>query len=590
MFQKTNSIIFTLLIFCLGFVSTSQAEPDITVSLKADRAEATLADSIRLIVSVSGSRSAGEYPSINGLESFHASRGGTSSRVQIINGKVDAAVDYTYFLQPQKVGTFSIGPAEVNIKGKPYQSNTISLTVKKPNEVGGDDRGPLFLMADLSSKEIFLEEQTIYTLKLFRRVNIRNPSLSLPETENLKFTQLGEPKEYQSVLQEKTYQVLEVQYVIIPSKEGDYILSPARMNMTVLEQRRRSSRGFFDDSFSNDPFFSSGRPRAVTSEALELKVLPLPQQGRPSDFSGLVGLYQIESNLEPTKVKAGESATLTVKLRGRGNVKRIPDLKLPEIKGTKIYADQPVLKEGPDGRGLDGIKTMKWAIVPENEGEYEIPTLSISYFDTVIKRYQTIKTTIHTLSALPGEKEEIRLTRTPTTAKESETSVKQEVKEVGHDILPIHSSMSNLWRNDSVTKNQLLIGVILFIPIIFYGATFFGLRARRKTASNTAVFKAKKAFRQFSKQCDRGGINATELLDAVREYLNDRLSLSLGSLTSVEVYEILVANNINTETANQVKGLIKNLEDAIYTGRGQDECRIVEYVIQHIRRIDREIK
>ena len=85
----------------------------------------------------------------------------------------------------------------------------------------------------------------------------------------------------------------------------------------MLEQRRQSPRSFFDDSFFNDPFFSSGRPRAVTSEALELKVLPLPQQGRPADFSGLVGRYQLESNLEPKQVKAGESATFTVELKGR---------------------------------------------------------------------------------------------------------------------------------------------------------------------------------------------------------------------------------------------------------------------------------
>ena len=151
------SLIFILPIFCLGFVFTSQAKAEITVSLKADRTEATLADSIRLIVSVSGSRSAGEYPSINGLDSFHVSKGGTSSRVQIINRRVDAAVDYTYFLQPQKVGAFSIGPAEVNIKGKSYQSNTIRLTVKKSDEVGGDDRGPLFLTAELSREKTVLE-------------------------------------------------------------------------------------------------------------------------------------------------------------------------------------------------------------------------------------------------------------------------------------------------------------------------------------------------------------------------------------------------------------------------------------------------
>jgi len=588
--QKTKYILFIVLILCLGFISTSQAEPDITVSLKADRTEATMADSIRLIVSVSGSRSTGEYPSINGLDPFSVSRGGTSSRIQIVNGKVDAGVDYTYFLQPQQVGTFSIGPAEVRIKGKSFQSNTITLTIEKLDQAGAGDRGPLFLTADLSRKEIFPEEQTVYTLKLFRRVNIRNPSLSLPETDNLKFTRLGETKEYQSILQGKTYQVLEVQYVIIASKEGDYLLSPARMNMTVLENRRQSPRSFFDDSFFNDPFFSSGRPRAVTSEALELKVLPLPLQKRPADFSGLVGRYQLESSLEPKEVKAGESATLTVELKGRGNIKHIPDMKLTEIEGTKIYADQPVLKESVDGQGLVGLKTMKWAIVPEKAGEFKVPILSVSYFDTMEKRYKTIKTAPHTLTALPGEKEKISIARAPSSGQEPEGPAKHEVKEVGHDILPIHSSMSNLSRGYANTKDNLLIWSILLMPVVIYGATFFGLRTRRKAMANIAALKSKKAFRQFSRRGSRNGISAAELIDALREYLNDRLNLSLGLLTPSEAYEILTSNGVSNEKAQRMQEMIKSLEDSIYTGRGQDECRFVEDARQLIRQIDREIK
>lgn len=591
MFPQKYNLICLLLILCLEFtVALPVKAGDITVSLKADRAEAGLDDFIRLVVSVSGSRSTGVYPSIQGLDSFQVSRSGTSSRMQIINGKVDASVDYTYFLQPRKTGTFAIGPAEVKVKGKSYQSNTLTLKVKKAEEVSGGDRGLLFLMASLSRERLFLEEQAIYTLKLYHRINVRNPSLSLPETENLSFTQLGDPREYQSVLQGQTYQVLEVQYVVIASKEGDYRLSPARMNLTVLEQRRRSSGRFLDDSFFDDPFFSSGRPGSVASDAIELQVLPLPKQGRPADFSGLVGVFQLESSLEPVKVKAGESTTLTVKLKGRGNIKRMPDLKLPAIQETKIYADQPVLEEGTDDQGMSGVKTMKWAIVPEKEGEYNIPALTVSYFDTRGKRYQTINTDVHSLSVLPGEKEGVKFTRPPAAGRETEASTKREVKEVGHDILPIHSAMSNLGRGRTIAANPFLIWMILIIPAVIYGATFFGLKARRRAAGNTAAVKSKKAWRQFSRRCGRGGIGATELIDAVREYLNDRLHLSQGLLTSGEAYEILASHGVNRETAGQVREMIRDLEDAVYTGKGRDECRIVEDIKQVIRKLDREIR
>ena len=304
----------------------------------------------------------------------------------------------------------------------------------------------------------------------------------------------------------------------------------------------------------------------------------------------MVGRYQLESNLEPKQVKAGESATFTVELKGQGNIKHIPDLKLTDIEGTKIYADQPVLKEVADEQGLAGLKTMKWAIVPEKAGEFEVPILSVSYFDTMEKKYKTIKTAPHALTVLPGKKEEISIARAPSSGQEYAGPAKHEVKEVGHDILPIHSSMSNLNPGYADTKNHLLILIILLMPVVIYGATFFGLRTRRKAMANVATMKSKKAFRQFSRRCGRGDISAAELIDALREYLNDRLNLSLGLLTSGDAYEILFSNGASREKAQRVQEMIKNLEDFIYTGKGQDQCQFVEDAKQLIRLIDREIK
>ena len=107
------------------------ASGDVSVTLKLDRPEATLLDSITMVVSVSGTRKSDTQPTLKGLEDFNVRTGGTSSRIEIINGKVNAGIDYTYALQPKKNGTFTIGPAEVKIKGKTIKSNTETLTIVK---------------------------------------------------------------------------------------------------------------------------------------------------------------------------------------------------------------------------------------------------------------------------------------------------------------------------------------------------------------------------------------------------------------------------------------------------------------------------
>jgi hypothetical protein len=565
---------------------------DVSVSIKLDRKEATLADSVQMVVSVSGSRSSDLQPMVRGLEAFNVTQGGTASRLEIINGKVNAGVDYTYFIQPKKPGEFQIGPAEVTVEGKTFSSNTATITIIKQSQASGVDRGPLFLNAGLSPARAYVEEQPIYTVKLYRQMKVSDISLDLPETEHLVFKQLGKPLEYQSVLDGKTYQVLEVRYALVPSQEGLYTIGPTRMTMTVYQPRRRTSRGLFDDPFFSDPFlsFSTGRPMTLASEPQALTVLPLPEAGRPADFSGLVGRFDVESKLEPATIKAGESATLTVVLSGRGNVNRIPDLKGPELSHTKVYADEPVLKVETDAEGLAGTKTMKWALVPEKQGHYEIPPLSVSFFDTTTHQYRVIKTQPLSLSVLPGEPETVQALSQGPDEHPSEGPGKKAVKELGRDILPVHTSAKDLAAGYRMRPGHVLSWLVLLVPPFLYGATFWGLRFRNKSDQSIAAIKAKKAAKKLIQKCRKGKISSSELALCIRDYLNERFDLALGSLTPEEGAEILRSKGVSLETAQGFRSVLQRIEDAVYTGKGYECCDTPDEVPKLIKQIQKEIR
>jgi hypothetical protein len=584
---KMKKPVILFLLLAIFFPAPCLVWADVSVTLRLDRKEATLADSITMVISVSGTRKSDSEPILKGLEAFTVTRGGTSSRVEIINGKVNAGVDYTYALQPKKTGTFTIGPAHVKVKDRTIKSNTVTLMIVEPAQSSGVDRGPLFLSAALSSKKVYVEEQAIYTLKLYLQARISDISLNLPEAEHLAFKQLGKPIEYQGVYKGQSYQVLEVRYALIPSKEGIYGIRPARMSMTVSQPRRRSPRSLFDDSFFS---FSSGRPMTITSEPLELSVLPLPQEKQPADFSGLVGTYEIQSTLEPSEIKAGESATLTVLLRGRGNVTRIPDLKLPELEQIKNYADQPVLKEETDERGLSGSKTMKWALVPEKEGTFQIPSLSVSFFDTTSNQYRLIKTPLLSLSVLPAEKDTIHALQDVLKEQKEEGPAKQEIKELGHDILPIHTSVRALHSGSLLGTGGLILWIILIVPLFVYAATFSVLKLHKKSSRSTAALKAKKAAKTLAQQCRKGKISSNDLIASIRQYLNERFDLSLGTLTSDEAADILLSRGVSAPTVAKLKAVLKAVEDAVYTGKGQEACVRGEDLPKLIRQIEKEIR
>jgi hypothetical protein len=572
-------------IFVLIALIPSLSWAKISLSLKLDRSETQLVDSIQLIVSVGGSRDSDSTPDIRGLENFDVRSGGTSSRIEFINGKISSGVDYTYFIQPKKIGTFRIGPARVLINGKTYTSNTAKLRVVKPAEGKGAAPSPIFLTAELSDDTVYVEEQTIYILKLYLRRNVRNINLNLPETENLIFKQISKPTEYPGTRSGQNFQVIEVRYAVVPSKAGSYAVDPAKMSMTVLQSRRSSKRGFMNDPFSS---FTSGRPLSVTSKSLQLIVRPLPQKGKPPDFSGLVGKFKMWSKLEPVSLKTGESATLTVSVSGQGNVNRIPDLKMPELSHIKIYADKPVLESTQDSNGTKGSKTMKWALVPEKDGRLEVPPVAVSFFDTEHHRYKTLKSAKYTLSVLPGKKETIMVSEPNRAAISDNGAVKQTIRELGRDIFPVHSAMQNFKTVSRLQLESRLFWAMLVLPFALYLGTLGGLKLRRHSRAGQPDIMAKKAAREFNKHYRKHELTSRTLLQLIRNYLNHRFGLSYGSLTPQESVKILISQGVGADTAEALQNIMLQLENAEYTGQGMEAVAIDSDLVLLIKRIEKE--
>ena len=70
---------------------------------------------------------------------------------------------------------------------------------------------------------------------------------------------------------------------------------------------------------------------------------------------------------------------------------------------------------------------MKWALVPEKEGTYSIPPISVSYFNPENRAYHSLQTRPYQLTVLPGA-----TARVPLSMPERQAgTVKQEVKELG---------------------------------------------------------------------------------------------------------------------------------------------------------------
>jgi hypothetical protein len=132
--------------------------------------------------------------------------------------------------------------------------------------------------------------------------------------------------------------------------------------------------------------FSFGRAFEYTksSQRVKINVKPLPVEGRPKDFSGAVGQFDIHSSVENQTVLAQQPFSLKLRFEGNGNAKLI---ELPAIEwppGLEVYDTKSDAKFFKNGRSY---KEFEILLIPRQTGELKIPAISFGMFDPQAKKY-----------------------------------------------------------------------------------------------------------------------------------------------------------------------------------------------------------
>ena len=135
-----------------------------------------------------------------------------------------------------------------------------------------------------------------------------------------------------------------------------------------------------------DAFFNRGSTyvevkKTLTTPKILVTVNSLPG-GKPEGFTGGVGDFNISSTLSSNHVKANEAVTLKLNISGVGNLKLIstPDVKFPD--DFEIYDPKVDNQFKLTSVGMSGNQTIEYLLIPRNAGNYKIPAVKFSYFDT----------------------------------------------------------------------------------------------------------------------------------------------------------------------------------------------------------------
>ncbi len=227
-------------------------------------------------------------------------------------------------------------------------------------------------------------------IKLFiSDLTVKNVQYPTFDHDGFTLEDFGEPRRGQQTLGNVSYQVLEFRTVIYPTRTGDLTLGPAKLgaNIMIKNSRREDATGQMGDIFGEDIFDNFlGRYETKTimleSANIGIKILPLPQEGRPAYFSDGVGKYNFEMTVSPTAVKVGDPLTVRMRISGDGNMKAV---NLPAFKDSadfKVY-DPKITQQ-------NGEKILEQVVIPNHEKVTQLPAVTFGYFDVVDKQYRTI--------------------------------------------------------------------------------------------------------------------------------------------------------------------------------------------------------
>jgi hypothetical protein len=127
--------------------------------------------------------------------------------------------------------------------------------------------------------------------------------------------------------------------------------------------------------------------------ALALAVDPLPAEGQPADFSGLVGPVTIAARASPSRLALGETIRVAVLVEGAGNVWVAPSPRAAlEAIGDVDVFEHPEQLARDAGRELRLRQYRTFDLVPRRAGRLRVPELRVAYFDAKERRYAEAST------------------------------------------------------------------------------------------------------------------------------------------------------------------------------------------------------
>lgn len=322
--------------------------------------------------------------------SFSTGRGGA--------GVITSVRKHTLTMRANRAGKLTIPPAVLQAPGHEYKTEPLVIEVVKgrltpdrppPRQaptnpfglppgfgglggLGDEDEEPqvpasntdLFVRATLDKNDVVVGEQVTYALHIYARLDLSSvDSAKPPKLDGFFSADLKVPTTLvpqQRVLSGVPYrEYLLRSRALFPLKPGTVEIEPAEAEITT-------------------GIFFAGQRVTRKSNPLTLKVRPLPPGGHGS---GTVGQWRLTREVSQTHVALGDPVQVKLHIDGLGNLQGVV---APPIKAPAAFKTfDPETRDTTETRdsSLLGHRTVEYTLVPQQTGTFELPPLTLDYYD-----------------------------------------------------------------------------------------------------------------------------------------------------------------------------------------------------------------
>ncbi|MFN3016999.1 BatD family protein [Vibrio coralliilyticus] len=385
--------LISLVVLALSFVSPAAMAANVWATVSKNKVVKNEVFQLRVVVDEKVSSDDIDFSALE--KDFYVGRPSFGSSINIVNGDRSTRSEWNLTLAAQTLGVANI-PA-FTVSGASSKPIAIQVTMDTDEPKVSD---LVELRSSLDKTTLYPNESASLRTRLIIKADprrLQSPNVIPPQVDGLTLAQIGEPKQYQSVLGGVEVTVLDQAYRVTANQPGEYTLQGAAFKGSVV--------------YGND---RTGTTKLISVDT-PAKTFAIKVEDKPAGYSGVwlptseLKLTQtwVAANGEPIpsstthQAKVGDSITREVTLDIEGlSSDRFPNLKISYLQGIRVYEEKPQFTQLENGFTR---MTLKQVLIPQQTGDVQLSEINLNWWDSQNKQQKTAHLDGIALAVSPGE-------------------------------------------------------------------------------------------------------------------------------------------------------------------------------------------